>query len=205
MPSVALVANGAIHDYDFIASLIRKYDRCIAVDGGLLHCRAIGITPDLIIGDFDSISPEMLNLYPQVHIERFPAEKDLSDMELAIQSVNGPGIEKIALFGAMENRTDHTLVNLLLLSRFPKKMVIETEKESLFCLEGANRFPCQPGQMISFIPIGPPTKGVTSKGLKWELKEATLDQNFFSLSNVCLNTHFEISIQQGSLICCLLR
>jgi thiamine pyrophosphokinase len=203
--SVACVAHGAIHDYPFIASLIKNYDRCIAVDGGLLHCRAMNITPDLIIGDLDSSPPEILNLYPDVPIENFPTDKNKSDMELAIDAVNVPSVEKIAFFGALENRTDHTLANLFLLSRLPQKIVIETEKETLFCIEGKKRYPCHSGQTVSFFPFGSATKGVTSKGLKWELKGATLDKNFFSLSNVCLDNRFEITIEQGQLICCLQR
>lgn len=203
--SAALIANGTLHDYHFIASLIRNYDCCIAVDGGLFHCREMNITPDLIIGDFDSISLDILNLYKDVPTEVVSTEKDLTDMELAIDVVNVPNMNKIALFGAMESRTDHAIVNLLLLSRFPQKMFVETEKETLFCIEGKKQFLCTPGQTVSLIPIGSPAKGVTTKGLKWELTDVTLSKDFFSLSNICLGAQFEVSIEQGRLICCLLR
>jgi thiamine pyrophosphokinase len=202
---VALVANGVIHDYDFISSLIRNYDRCLAVDGGLFHCREMNIMPDLIIGDLDSLTPEILNLYPKIPIEKFPSHKDKSDMELAIDAANLVNVTKIGLFGALENRTDHSLANLCLMCRLPKKIVIETEKETLFTLEGKKQVPCKPGQIVSLMPIGSSAKGVTTKGLKWELKDAVLNQDFFSLSNVCLDSHFEISIEQGNLVCCLMR
>lgn len=202
--SVALIANGVIHDYAFIFSLIQNYDCRIAVDGGLVHCHAMGIIPDLIVGDLDSTSSKILDLYPNVPKEVFPADKDETDMELAIQAANAPGVKKIAFFGALENRTDHTLVNLLLLNRLPKKIVIESEKETLICIEGKNVFHCYPGQIVSLIPVGSPAK-VTTNGLKWELKNSILNQNFFSLSNVCLNSHFEVTVEQGSLICCLIR
>ena len=203
--SAALVGNGAIHDYSLIASLIRDYNHCIAVDGGLAHCQAMNILPDLIIGDFDSISPELLKNYAKVPTQIFPKDKDQTDMELAIAAVQGFNVEKIALFGALENRTDHALSNLYLMCRFPNHIIIETERETLFSIEGHRHVNCYPGQCISLIPIGSSAEGVTTHGLKWELKNATLNKNFFSLSNVCLHSFFEISIRQGNLLCCLLR
>jgi len=204
--SAALVGNGAIHEYGFIASLIKDYDRCIAVDGGLAHCQAMGITPDLIIGDLDSIPPELLKKYSKVPTTIFPKDKDHSDMELAIDTVRTRyNIHKFGLFGAMEKRMDHALSNLYLLQRHPEKAVIKTETETIIAIEGQRRMNCYPGQCISLIPLGSPVIGVTTQGLKWELSEATLNQNFFSLSNVCLGSFFDVSIAQGTLLCCLLR
>lgn len=203
--SVALIANGAIHDYNFISSLIRNYDRYVAVDGGLLHCRAMGLVPHLIIGDLDSIPSEILNFYPLVPTKIFPIDKDEADMELAIRAVNASNIKKIGIFGAMEKRTDHALANLHLLNRFPEKTLIETELETILPIKGKKHFSCYPGQEISLIPIGISAVGVTTKGLKWELQNKTLDKNFISLSNICLGSKFEISVEDGDLLCCILR
>jgi thiamine pyrophosphokinase len=200
--STALVANGVIHDYPLISSFIQNYTRKIAVDGGLIHCQAMNIVPDLIIGDLDSISHEILNLYPLVPKKIFPKDKNFTDMELAIAEANS---NKIGIFGALEGRADHALVNLHLLCRRPKKITIETERETIVGIKGNQRFPCYPGQLISLIPLGSSVTGVTTKGLKWELNNATLDKNFFSLSNACLSSSFEVSIDHGDLICCLLR
>lgn len=203
--SAALIGNGVIEDYDFLAPIIGNYDRCIAVDGGLSHCQAMGITPDLIIGDQDSLPPLLLKFYPEVPVATFPKEKDQTDMELAIETADSPSMQRIALFGATGKRTDHALANLYLMCRFPKKIIIETEEESLFCLEGKHQLNTFPGQTISFMPFGSPCSGVTTKGLKWELNNATLDKNFFSLSNISLNDSVEISIAHGNLICCMIR
>lgn len=203
--SVALIANGAIHDYDFIATLIKDYDKCIAVDGGLLHCQVMKITPDLIIGDLDSISPDLLKFYPAVPVEIFPIDKDQTDMELAVHAANSSSVKKIGIFGAMEKRTDHALANLHLMRRIPEKIVIETERETIFSISGNNEFACYPGQIVSLIPIGSSPTGVSTKGLRWELHEETLNKNFISLSNECLAPSFKISIKHGDLLCCLLR
>jgi thiamine pyrophosphokinase len=203
--TVALVANGAIHDYELISSLIKTYEHCIAVDGGLLHCREMNINPDLIIGDFDSIDPEFLDLYGQVPKEKFPIDKDKTDLELAIQAINTSSIRKIGIFGAMEKRTDHALGNLHLMCRLPEKIVIETERETLIAIEEHRRVPCRPNQTVSLVPFGSYCKGVSTRGLKWELHSATFDKHFMSISNICLENEFHVSVREGSLICCLLR
>lgn len=202
--SVALVANGAMEDYRLISSLVKKYDKCVAVDGGLIHCHGMGIRPDLIIGDGDSIPEELAARYVDIPSVSFPVDKDESDLELAIYAANWPNVEKMAVFGAMGKRSDQAIANLQLLRRFSTKLVIETETETILSISGRNRIDGFSGQRISLIPIGPSPSGITTKGLKWELKDATLDAHFFSLSNVCLGSSFEVNIAHGDVLCFLL-
>lgn len=201
---IALVANGAIQDLPFIFQLIRTYERIVAVDGGLAYCHQMGITPDLLIGDFDSVTPELLQQYSHVPAFRFPTEKDDTDLELALKAIDHPGVETIGLFGAMGNRVDHTLNNLNLLSLFPK-IIIETETESVFSICYEKHIDCHPGQKLSLLPLNSPAVDVTTIGLQWELKNATLNQYFRSISNVCLGHSVTIKIDHGELICCLAR
>jgi len=203
--SIALIVNGAIHDYERIRSLIQPYDAVVAVDGGLIHCHALNLHPQLIIGDLDSINPILLEKYRGVPIQKYPVEKDETDLELAIRTVYHSEVKKIALFGALERRIDHALANLHVMRRFPDCVVIETENETVFALKGSKRISCHPGQTVSLIPLGPSPRGVTTKGLKWELHDATLDKNFFSLSNISLSSEFEITIAEGDLVCMLKR
>lgn len=203
--SVALVANGAIHNLHLIADLIKSYERVVAVDGGLSYCHQMHIPPDMIIGDFDSAPAELLNHYLDVPSKKFPIDKDDTDLELAIHAINTPITKKIGIFGALGNRTDHTLYNLHLMCRFANKIVIETETESVFTLSGKSEISCRQGQGISLISFGMPAKGVKTKGLKWEIKEGTFDMNFSSISNICLSSQAIIEISEGQLICCLSR
>lgn len=202
--STALVVNGAMHDFAFMAKLIHVYGYKIAVDGGLYHCSQMHLQPDLVIGDCDSIDPLFLNSYSHIPVKKFSTDKDETDTELALKEVPSTS-KKIGIFGAMEKRTDHSLSNLHLLRRSPGKIFIETEYETIFSIEGKATISCQPGQTISLIPMGNTPKGIYTKGLKWELKDAILDKNFMSLSNICLADTFEISIEVGDVICCLAR
>ena len=74
--TVALVANGAVHDCALIAQLISTYDLCIAVDGGLIHCDHMQIRPDLIVGDLDSAPAELLAKYHDIPINVFATDKN---------------------------------------------------------------------------------------------------------------------------------
>lgn len=199
----ALVANGAINNYLATAPLLKEYPYIIAVDGGIIHCDKMNITPHKIIGDLDSIPDELLLKYSNVPVQKFSILKDESDLELAIKSVYHPNIEKITIFGALEKRLDHTLANLHLIRRYPRKIWIETETELIWAICDDFEMACKPGQIISFIPMGEPVIGVSSSGLKWELKEAVLDKSFFSLSNVCLGSFIKMTLKRGDLIVCL--
>lgn len=201
--TAALIANGALHNYSFFKTQIESYHMIIAVDGGAAHCHKMELTPDFLIGDLDSIPPELTEKFSEKRIKRFASEKDETDLELAIQFTFQQGIERIGIFGALEKRTDHALYNLHLLQRFPRKVFFETEYETIFALDGANEVHCTPGQTISLIPLGPSPHGVTTKGLKWELSHATLDKNFMSISNVCQTSLIQVEIENGDLICCL--
>lgn len=201
--TVAVVANGAIHDYTQIAKLIKAHVSTIAVDGGLVHCDAMHIMPDMLVGDLDSIPKDLLERYPDLPIRRFATEKDETDLELALQGLYTPEIGKISVYGALEMRTDHTLANLHLIRRYPERVFLESETELLFAIAGSTEIACKPGQLISFIPIGDPAAGINSEGLKWELRDYTFSKYFFSLSNVCLSDKVKISIENGDVICCL--
>lgn len=201
--SAALVANGEIENFDLIAEKVRKYPYIVAVDGGLNHCRRMGIKPDLIAGDLDSASPDILKHYEGVRKVIHPVDKDLTDLEIALQEALSFKPEKITLFGALGNRTDHTLFNLILLSRYPGKLFLETEGEQLFVIDREVELDCFVGQVLSLLPLNGPVTGITTKGLKWELSHRKMDKHFMGISNVCLKPKVKISVGKGDLLCCL--
>jgi len=203
--SVALVANGVVSDFQLIARLIHNYEKCIAIDGGLQHCHLMNIQPDLIVGDCDSVGSELLYQYRNIPIATFPVDKDDSDTKLAADILHKAGVKKIGLFAAFGSRIDHSLANLYLMSNFADQMVIETETDTSFIVSGRRTIECQTGQTISLFPLGAPARGVTTRGLKWELDNATIDRHFFSLANVSQRSSVEIEINDGTLICCLVR
>jgi len=198
---VALVANGVIRDYPATRLILDHYDTIIAVDGGLNHCELLGCIPSLIIGDLDSAASTSLQNYSQVPIKKFPHYKDETDLELAIVEALKLQPTLIGLFGVLEGRTDHALYNLHILHRFPNLLRIESDTETIRVLEGNSQISSFAGQPVSLIPIGGPCHEVNTSGLKWELKDATMDSNFLSLSNICQQDHFTVFIGSGKLLC----
>lgn len=204
IPSIALVANGEILIDSKIHPLLKQFSYIIAVDGGLKHCDRMEITPNLIIGDLDSIPPDLLTKYAHIPIHKYPVKKDETDIELAVNQALKLKPESVTLFGALGKRTDHTLSNLFLASRYPDLMKIQTEWEVISFAKSQKFIICFPGQVVSLYPLGIPARGVTTHGLEWELRDATLNQDFVSQSNVCLGEGFTISVAEGTVMCSLL-
>lgn len=202
MITLALVANGDIHDYSPLLPQIKSCEKIIAVDGGLVHCHAMGLTPDLIIGDFDSIDSDLLDAYAAVEKKRFPIEKNETDLELAVAYALTQNVDKVLLFGALGKRLDHTINNLYLLARHPDKLIAITEEEQLFVISGETILTVKPGQVLSLLPLfGKAT--VSTEGLKWSLNEHVLDYHFLSQSNIALKEQIRISVKDGVVLCAL--
>jgi thiamine pyrophosphokinase len=199
---VALIANGEIRCYHQTKILLSAFEKIIAIDGGLEHCEKMGVMPSLIVGDLDSVSEQTLKKYPQVPLLKYPQEKDESDLELAIKNLLAQGIQSMVLFGVLGKRVDHLLSTLCLLARYPTNLKIESEEETIFCLQKQNTLQVIPGQTLSLMPLNQVT-GVNTQGLQWELKNAVLNKNFLSLSNICLTNSITINLQSGDLLCCL--
>lgn len=200
---IALICSAPINDSLKIKERISSFPLLIAVDGGVNHCHRLGLRPDLLIGDFDSAEPSILKNFSEVPQKRFPKDKDQTDLELALELIFHSQIEEVAVFGALQGRTDHTLSNLILLCRYPGKVVLESDCERVFIIDRKARISTNPGQQISLIPLSGPVKGVYSQGLKWELKGKTLDKQFISISNEATQFQVDISVQEGDLLCCL--
>lgn len=202
--SIALVANGEILIDNKIQPLIKQYPFVIAVDGGLKHCDRMGIIPSLIIGDLDSVTPELLQKYNEVPVHKYPIKKNETDIELAVKEALKQNPKSITLFGVLGKRTDHTLSNLFLAARYPDLMKIQTEWETILFIKGKQFISCFPGQVVSMYPLGSTVRGITTRGLEWELNNAVFDQSFASQSNVCIGEGFDLSVIEGTLMCSLL-
>ena len=199
----ALIANGQIEDLSKLGLILQTFPRIVAVDRGLIYCNKLGIIPDLIVGDFDSVPEELLAEYDFVQKITLQSEKDETDLEIALEHELKSN-KTVTLFGALGKRIDHSLTNLLIATRYPGRIYIETEEETVFALQGDVQISARKGQTLSLIPINGPVKEITTDGLQWELKNRTLDASFVGISNVCLQENVHIKIGEGILLCALL-
>ena len=202
---IAIVCAAPVSDLSLIKEKITTYPILVAVDGGANHCHEMGLQPDLILGDFDSVDSLVLKTFKEVPQTRYPTDKDKTDLELVLELVFHPQIEEITIFGALGGRTDFTLANLILLSRYPGKVFFESESERIFMIPKRVEMNAMPGQTISLIPLNGPVKGIHTEGLKWPIENGTLDKNFIGISNEAADSLVTISLKEGYLLCCLNR
>lgn len=200
---IAIICNAPIENVAKVKEKIKTFPILIAVDGGANHCYKLGIRPDEIVGDFDSADPTVLKDFEGVPKNKYPKDKDKTDLEIALELLYHANIECISVFGALGGRTDHTLGNLILLSRYPGKVFFETDKERLFVIDKQVEIATYPHQLISLIPLNGPVTGIDTKNLKWELKNGTLDKQFIGISNEALGQRVTVSVREGDLLCCV--
>lgn len=172
----------------------------IAADGGLQHCKRVGIHPQLVLGDFDSLG------YVPEGAQVFPVEKDDTDSMLAVRRGLELGYKRFVLYGAMDGpRVDHTLANLqtliFLAEHGATGYLVGTNSIATAISRGKIRFPARAEGLISVFCVGQDAVGVTIKGLKYGLTKGTLTAGFpLGVSNHFVGDNAEISVEQGSLL-----
>ena len=166
---------------DFAPTPLPPHDAIIAADGGARHVKALGLIPDEIVGDLDSLSEDEIAGYDRAGsgIHRYSPEKDETDLELALDFAAQHGAGKITCYGLFGGRWDMTFANLLLLAD-PRYAGIELQvvagDATLYILRGgeARTISGRPGDTVSVIPLNGPAEGLTYTGLHWPLEHATL-------------------------------
>lgn len=205
------VCNGSISDYDLIKKYIQESDYIISVDGGAGHLRKMGINPDILIGDFDSANSQDLDYYVSkgINVSKFPVEKDMTDSELAIEKVLELGATEVVFLGALGTRIDHSFANIMLL----KKMLdiglrgsIADEHNELYMFDSNFSISKKEGRKLSLIPITEKVTGVSTRGLKYPLVNATMVLGTsWGISNEFEEEVAFVSIDSGILLACLSR
>lgn len=151
----------------------------IAVDGGARHLWRAGRTPDVVIGDFDSLAPEELAALEKsgCRVVRYPAQKDQTDTHLAVELAIEEGANDLTLYGGLGSRLDHSMANVLLL-----KLIYErgcqgrvTDGEQVVqLLADVLEVSGSAGEVVSILPLTPVLDGLTIEGLKYPLKDAVI-------------------------------
>jgi len=178
-----VVCNGEIRDYAWAKAQIADCDLLIAADGGARHLRKMNLTPQVIIGDMDSI--DLATPDNDVEQLRFPEAKDKTDGELAVELALERGCDEVVLYGAAGGRLDHFMGNVSLLTKFPGRLVIRTREATLAVVDRQKEYVIhgKPGAIVSLIPF-PITERVTTSGLAYALISQDLLPGTRGISNV---------------------
>ncbi len=153
----------------------------IAADSGLDHAIALGIRPDVVIGDMDSVDLDLLATVERagVLVERFPADKDATDLELALDRVIAQGLERAIVIGGHGRRFGHLLGNALLIAagHFAEVHIewwIGTTHVAVVRQNHPAHIKGSAGDIVSILAVGGDAGGVTATGLRWPLDDAQL-------------------------------
>jgi len=205
-PKIALISGAEIRNGDgFIRFLEREKVLIICADGGANHLRGSNIAPALIVGDMDSISPDLLDLFATrgVRIERHPRRKEQTDTALALQAALSLKPESVSIYGALGGRIDHTWANIALLAKRETRWLVKIVDENceVIVASQTTRIKGYAGQIVSLFPFDGEACGITLSGFEYELVNGTMQSaDPYGISNVLLGEEGIIHVRSGKLL-----
>ena len=180
---------------------LRPDDLLIAADGGLATVESMGLAPQLVIGDFDSLGARPS--YPNTVV--LPTVKDDTDMCAAIRLGRERGYTRFALYGGTGGRLAHTLANLQLLDWLARQncrgFLVGGGTVATAVCGGALDFPAHMSGYLSVFCVSGTAQGVNLSGLKYELADAQLESSFpLGVSNEFAGVPARVEVAQGTLL-----
>ena len=178
-------------------------DLLIAADSGWDNAMQLGVTPSILLGDFDSIKQGKLPDGPEIY--RVPAEKDLTDTQLAVEMALSKGIRDIVIIGGLSGRLDHTLANLGVLEHLHAQrahaVITDGRNRVRFLRDGSTLIPRGGFTYLSLLPADDTVKGVEIDGCKYPLKRAKLRRTnaAFTVSNELTGNCAFIAVRRGGI------
>lgn len=191
---------------------VGEEDMVIAVDGGLTYCDILQIEPDMILGDFDSVSEEgaeavrMLEKTIPERIVRLPVEKDDTDMLAALKLGLEKGYRDFRIYAGMGGRFDHSYANiqclLFLKNQGAVGYLVDGDGMILLIQEEEITFRAGMEGYVSLLALGGEAKGVTIKGLKYTLEDGVIRSDFpIGISNEFIGQEARVIVGVGCLVC----
>jgi len=204
MPTALILGNGSFPEWLDIRQIQSNHRAClVCADGGAEKARELGLTPDLIVGDLDSVTTETLAHFRSagVMIEQIPDQEN-NDLEKSIRLLIRKDWQQFILAGFSGRRDDQTIATLQIARKYMSRaqFLIYTETAEIWPLkEGAWLFETVPGQIISLFGF-PRAMRVTTNGLKFALNAENLSGGSRGLSNVAINQKTVIRFISGNLL-----
>ena len=187
-------------EFDKLAMPLASDDYVLAADGGLAHVQKLGLTPNGIIGDFDSLG------FVPTGAEVFPVEKDDTDAMLAARKGLELGFRDFLFYGSLDGpRLDHTIANFqtlqFLADHDARGYLVGRDYIITVVKNETIRFEAGAEGILSVFCLGPDAHGVTLEGLYYPLKNGTLTSGFpLGVSNHFTEQAASITVTDGSLL-----
>ena len=202
---IVIVGNGEDWQREKVLSYCQRADFIIAADNGLSLLHKLDIVPDLIMGDLDSVSTNLLEQFDRTPIEKFSAKKDYSDLELSIKKAISMNPREIILLAVTGTYFDHSYAAIINLFRNDKsdiELKIVTSNSLIFSIKKKTILPKLKGRRFSLFPLGS-IKNFSMKGAQYQFCQNNLKFTDYSLSNVIIADELEINLDEGMLFCVL--
>jgi thiamine pyrophosphokinase len=181
----------------------------VAADSGLHLAGGLGLKVDRIVGDLDSADLDLVDaaVATGAVVERHPAAKDATDLELAIDAAVRDGARRVVVVGGAGGRIDHFLANALLLAA-PEFRGVDIDAyfggaRTLVVHGGGRRreFDGIPGSIVSLLPTGGPARDIVTTGLEYALAHDDLQPGTSrGVSNVMTGTEASVAVGEGTLL-----
>ena len=196
-----LFLGGELRKTQRLIELTQKADVSVAADHGALNALKLGLQPDHIVGDFDSLPSKDLKKFKKARIHRYPSNKDKSDGELALEFLLSQNPSEIIIFGTLGGRPDHSLSALQLLAKIPKTICAKMVSHDfeIFFTEDQVMIHGKKGDLISLLPLERKGARVTTHGLFYTLKNQHLHFGSHGLSNRMNAKKAVIKVLKGAL------
>ena len=197
-----IYTGGTVFD-EYVIEKPEKGDLIIAADAGYLTARRLGITPDVVLGDFDTLGEA--NIPDGIECLRVPAEKNDTDTQLAVQVAIDRGAGEIVIVGGMSGRIDHTLSTLAILENLWERKagriyatLTDGKNRVRFIRSSGTILPRSQYRFFSLIAADETVKGITLEGCKYPLKNGRISRRHqWAVSNEITGNCALIEIKRG--------
>ena len=203
LKNALIICNGNPPPQTLLKQLWREVDYRVAADGGANLLQVLNLLPDAVVGDFDSLQPDVQKKLPDTilfHVK----EQDTNDADKAVRHCLKLGFTEINLLGADGGRQDQFLSSLEILFKYSPgaRLIIWTALERMEFILNTWEETLPPGTTLSLIPLFGGAQGVVSRGLKFELNNHALlpGKSPSGVSNQVLSNPVTVSIQEGQLL-----
>jgi thiamine pyrophosphokinase len=179
----------------------KEGDLIIAADAGYQNALALGVRPDILLGDFDSL--KLSELPKDLTVLRVPAEKDFTDTQMGVEEALTRGASELVIIGGLGGRIDHELSNLAILEYLSQRKIpailTNGKCRARFLRNGSTLLPRAPHfRYLSLIAADPTVRGVSLEGCKYPLQNAKLNRlNQYAVSNEITENCALVSVKRG--------
>lgn len=219
-----VICNGEPPSKELATKLARTAHIIVAADGGANVARKLGIQPDIIIGDLDSIESQTKSYFSS-QVKRLKplrdpsgvliprpegrgytrfirvSRQDNTDLEKALDFLVGRKIKRATILAATGKRLDHTLGNLSVIWNYTSSIDLSFVGDGWFAIPVSKQkeVAAKVGTTVSLLPFGT-CSGITLKGLQYPLTNASMNVGEIGVSNVITQTPFTIEVKKGKML-----